>query len=173
MRPAILSVPPFRRLHPIYITTDRGEGCHYAQALGPNQWAVRTEPGGVQARVTSDCELYEENLEDYELWTYGSCVFPRVALARDDVRDGDYPSSLRRLLGTCRVATLDLCYDVSDERPHQRPSGGRAQRRCDHPASNVDTPRNNDERRAPAYSQRPQRERRISEDERADTRAPG
>ena len=69
-----------------------------AQALGPNQWAVRKEPGGVQARVTSDCELYEENLEDYDLWTYGSCVFPRVALVRDDVRDGDYPSLLRRLL---------------------------------------------------------------------------
>jgi hypothetical protein len=71
-----------------------------SQALDSNQWAVRTDRGGVQARVTSDRELYEENLEDYELWTWGSRVFPRVDLARDDVRASDYPSSLRRLLDT-------------------------------------------------------------------------
>ncbi|MGB8266077.1 MAG: helicase-related protein [Candidatus Velthaea sp.] len=68
------------------------------QALGASQWAVRAEPGGVQMRVTSDREIYEQNLEDYELWTPGSRVFPAIDPPREDVLVENYQSSLRELL---------------------------------------------------------------------------
>jgi hypothetical protein len=70
-----------------------------AQTLGPNQWAVQTDAGSAQTRVTDDREIYERNLEDYELWTPGSRVFPRLDVPRADVRTGDYPGALRELLG--------------------------------------------------------------------------
>ncbi len=53
----------------------------------------------LQTRVTSDRELYEQNVEDYELWTPGSRVFPHLDVPRDDVRESDYEGTLRDRLG--------------------------------------------------------------------------
>jgi hypothetical protein len=74
-----LPEPPYdlAQLAPLLDRTELLPAAYDAQVLGPNQCTVRTEPGGVRARVTSDRELYEENLEDYEfwIWTYEAASF--------------------------------------------------------------------------------------------------
>jgi len=68
------------------------------QLMGRDQWAVSNEPGGIPMRVTSDRALYEDNVEDYDLWTPGSRSFPKLDAPRLDVHPDDYPSSLSDVL---------------------------------------------------------------------------
>lgn len=93
--------PPPYDLVQLPLLLDRPEllpAGYATRSLGPNQWALRTEPGGMEIRVTSDRGMYEANLEDYELWTPGGRTFPRLDLPRDDVRESAYPKSLTECL---------------------------------------------------------------------------
>ena len=95
-----LPEPPYD-LTQLSLLLDRPEllpGGYDTQLLGSNQWALSTQSGGVQTRVTCDREVYEQNVEDYELWSPGSSVFPRLDVPRDDVRESDYAGSLKELL---------------------------------------------------------------------------
>ena len=69
-----------------------------ADSLGPRQWQITTEPGGAPKRVTSDRDLYNANTEDYELWTPGTAIFPKLDPPRTDVREGEYAPKLKEFI---------------------------------------------------------------------------
>lgn len=96
---ANVPAPPYD-LEQVSLLLDRPEllpATYRPQPLGTRQWAVALA-GGAATRVTSDRAIYEENVEDYELWTPGSRVFPKLDQPRTDVRPGEYPMDLRALL---------------------------------------------------------------------------
>ena len=95
---ANIPVPPYD-LEQLSVLLDRPNSlpaAYRAQPLGTRQWAV-AQSGGVATRVTSDRTIYDENVEDYELWTPGSAAFPRLDQPRTDVHPGEYPKMLRAL----------------------------------------------------------------------------